>query len=199
MSPVLRAAVLGCALAAGTLPAAEPAHRHDHAAVGPAQGLYTPADLQFLTHMVMHHQQALELCALVPARSAREDFQRFARHLNDAQQAEIDQMNALLRLAADRGASIPLLHLHGDPPMAGMLSRAQMTAIEAARDTRFERLWLEGMILHHQGAIDMALAQQEAQFRAGNQPWGVDVLVDEMLAVQRGEISQMREWLSNAR
>jgi uncharacterized protein (DUF305 family) len=63
------------------------------------------------------------------------------------------------------------------------------------RGSEFERLWLEGMILHHQGAVDMALAQQEAQFANGNQPWGVDVLVDEMLSVQRAEISAMREWL----
>jgi uncharacterized protein (DUF305 family) len=132
---------------------------------------------------------------LVPSRSTREEFQRFARHLNDAQQAEMDQMNGLLRLAADRGAKIPEVHLHGDPPMAGMLSRAQLAAISAARGAEFERLWLEGMIHHHQGAVDMALAQQEAQFGSGNQPWGVDVLVDEMLAVQRGEIGQMREWL----
>ena len=51
------------------------------------------------------------------------------------------------------------------------------------------------MILHHQGAVDMALAQQEAQFRNGNQPWGVDVLVDDMLAVQRAEIEKMNTWL----
>jgi uncharacterized protein (DUF305 family) len=145
--------------------------------------------------MIVHHRQALALCALVPGRSTRAEFQRFARHLNDAQQAEIDQMSGLLRLATDRGAVIPASHLHGDPPMAGMLSKAEMAAIEAARGETFEKLWLEGMIRHHQGAVDMALAQQEAQFRAGNQPWGVDVLVDEMLAVQRGEIAQMQEWL----
>ena len=74
-----------------------------------------------------------------------------------------------------------------------------MAAIASARGLEFERLWLEGMILHHQGAVDMALAQQEAQFRDGNQPWGVDVLVDDMLAVQRGEIHRMQTWLKEWR
>ena len=164
-----------------------------------AAPLYTDADLTFLSHMIVHHEQALELCALVPARSNREDFHRFARYVNDSQQAEIGQMQGLLHMAEQRGAIIPTQHMHGDPPMAGMLSRAQMAAIAEAKGLQFEQLWLKGMILHHQGAVDMALAQQEAQFRNGNQPWGVDVLVDDMLAVQRAEIGKMNTWLSQWR
>jgi uncharacterized protein (DUF305 family) len=181
MRAALVSSLLFCALCVSAQPAAGPA--------------YTPADLQFLTHMIVHHQQALELCALVPSRSTREEFHRYARYLNDAQQAEIDQMQGLLRQAAARGASIPADHLHGDPPMTGMLSKAQMAAIAAARGVAFEQLWLKGMIYHHQGAVDMGLAQQEAQFNSGHQPWGVDVLVDDMLAVQRGEIGKMNAWL----
>lgn len=160
-----------------------------------APTLYSAEDIRFLQHMIVHHQQALELTALVPERSQREEFHRFARYLEGAQQAEIDRMQDLLRLAADRGIAIPEPHLHGDPPMRGMLSRAQMAAIEAARGEAFERLWLEGMILHHEGALDMALEQQAAQFRSGHQPFGLDVLVDDLLVVQRGEITRMREWL----
>jgi len=176
-------------LGARALPAANPAQ--DQAPMG----TYSVADLTFLTHMIVHHQQALELCALVSERSQREEFHRFARYLNDAQQAEIDQMQALLKQAAARGANIPVTHFHADPPMAGMLSAGQMAAIRQARGAGFERLWLEGMILHHQGAVDMGLAQQEAQFRNRNQPFGLDTLVDEMLAVQRGEIGKMKDWL----
>lgn len=197
------AALLACAPFLGALPAAEHAaeHRHDSVAgeAGPIAGLYSAADLQFLTHMIVHHEQALELCALVAARTDREEFLRFSRYLNDAQQAEIDHMKGLLEQARARGATIPETHLHGDPPMAGMLSRAQMNAITAARGREFERLWLTGMILHHEGAVDMALAQQEAQFRNRNQPWGVDTLVDDVLSVQRGEIGKMRDWLATWR
>jgi uncharacterized protein (DUF305 family) len=178
--------LLACALALSAAPVAQAAQN---------VALYSSADLQFLGHMIVHHQQALELCALVPTRSTREEFRRYARYLNDAQQAEIDQMLGLLHQAAERGAQIPPEHLHGDPPMTGMLSKAQMAAIAAARGTAFEQLWLKGMIYHHQGAVDMGLAQQEAQFNSGHQPWGVDVLVDDMLAVQRGEIGKMNAWL----
>jgi uncharacterized protein (DUF305 family) len=193
------AAAVVLAVCAGALPAAEPEHVHDHGAAQPetVSGLYSTADLTFLTHMIVHHQQALDLCALVDERSTREEFRRFARYLNDAQLAEIDQMKGLLKLAADRGATIPEAHFHSDPPMAGMLSKAQMAAITAARGAQFEKLWLEGMILHHQGAVDMALAQQEAQFRNRNQPWGIDTLVDDMLSAQRGEIAKMQDWLKS--
>jgi uncharacterized protein (DUF305 family) len=181
----ITAAMLG--LCGGALPGAS------------LQGTYSLSDLTFLTHMIVHHQQALELCALVNERSQRAELQQFARYLYDAQQAEIEQMQALLAQAAARGAVLPEAHSHADPPMAGMLSRAQMSAITRARGAQFERLWLDGMILHHQGAVDMALAQQEAQFRNRNQPFGLDTLVDEMLAVQRAEIARMRDWLAEWR
>jgi uncharacterized protein (DUF305 family) len=196
---VRRAAPVVALLLSAALPAAE--HPHDHAAMGHGQAVlgsstYTAADLLFLTHMIVHHRQALELCEVVPTHSDREEFQRFARYLHDAQQNEIAMMQALLDQAASRGATIPPQQLDGDPPMEGMLSRAQMAAIAAARGREFERLWLEGMIRHHQGGVAMAMAQQVAQHASGNQPWGVDVLVDDMLTVQRAEIGKMQEWLS---
>jgi uncharacterized protein (DUF305 family) len=177
---------------------------HDPAANGatlPTLGRssYTAAELLFLTHMIVHHQQALELCELVPTHSSREAFHRFARYVNDAQAVEIGQMQGLLKFAAGRDATIPEQRFDGDPPMAGMLSKAQMAAIRAANGVEFEQLWLNGMILHHQGAVDMALAQQAAQFRNHNQPWGVDVMVDDMLVGQRSEITRMRAWLAEWR
>lgn len=203
MRAALPVILLCGALIPGALPAGEQAHPHaasDHGAMTqrlPTLGnsTYTAADLTFLAHMIVHHRQALELCALVPERSSRAELRRFARYVNDAQLNEIHQMEGLLRQAAERGASIPEPHLHGDPPMAGMLSRAQMAAIAAAQGNAFEHLWLQGMSQHHQGGVDMATTQQAAQFANGNQPWGVDTLVDEMLTVQRAEITQMKAWL----
>ncbi len=104
-------------------------------------------------------------------------------------------MQSLLDLAAARGVEIPHHEMHGDPPMAGMLSKAQMAAIVAAKGKDFEQLWLKGMILHHEGAVDMALVQQEREFASGHRAYGVDVLVDDMLAVQRAEIKKMKDWL----
>jgi uncharacterized protein (DUF305 family) len=131
-------------------------HHESTSAAAPAASLYTQDDLMFLTHMVVHHRQALDMAALVPSRSHREEFVRFARYVDGAQRAEIDQMNTLLREAADRGMPAPHHDMTGDPPMHGMLSKAQMAALAAASGPEFERLWLEGMIYHHQGALDMA-------------------------------------------
>jgi uncharacterized protein (DUF305 family) len=172
----------------GTAPQAKPGE--------PATQLYNAEDLLFLSHMIVHHQQALDMTALVPSRTNREELIRFARYLDGAQRAEIDQMSSWLSLAKERGLEPPEHHMHGDPPMSGMLSKAQMAALAAAKGAEFERLWLEGMILHHQGALDMGLAQQEQQFANGRRPYGIDVMVDEILVVQRAEITKMRAWLS---
>ncbi|HEX6995263.1 MAG TPA: DUF305 domain-containing protein [Gammaproteobacteria bacterium] len=160
------------------------------------EALYTETDLLFLQHMIVHHEQAVAMSALVPERTDRQAFVRYADYVARAQEAEIAVMQSLLDLAAERGLEIPASHtLHADPPMQGMLSSAQMAALAAADGREFERLWLEGMILHHEGAIDMARAQQLAQLRDGRRPYGIDVLVEGIIEDQRAEIAQMRRWL----
>ena len=160
-----------------------------------APPLFTQQDLMFLTHMIVHHEQALEMTAMVPSRSQREEFIRFARYLDGGQRSEIDQMKGLLRVAAGRGLKIPHHEMTGDPPMTGMLSKAQMAALAAASGAQFEKLWLQGMIYHHQGALDMAREMQERQFETGRQTFGIDVLVDDITEVQRAEINKMKMWL----
>jgi len=159
------------------------------------QALYSDVDLLFLQHMIVHHQQAVDMGRLVPSRSTRAEFVRFTDYVRRAQAAEIALMQSWLDLAATRGLDVPEHHLHGDPPMPGMLSSAQMAAIEASSGAEFERLWLEGMILHHQGAIDMAHAQQEHQRATRRRPYGLGVLVEDILEEQRAEITKMRTWL----
>jgi uncharacterized protein (DUF305 family) len=147
--------------------------------------------------MVVHHEQALELAALVPSRTTREELVRFAGQVDRAQRAEIDQMKSLLALAADRGLTIPHHEQHGDAePMPGILPKARMDAIAAANGAPFDRLWLEGMIVHHEGALTMGREQQQRQFESGRQVYGIDVLVDEILVVQRAEITRMKVWLA---
>ena len=165
-------------------------------AAQPGTPLYTSDDLLFLSHMIVHHQQALELAALVPTRSERTEFIRFARYVDGAQRAEIDQMQSLLSAASERGIPIPHHEMHGDPPMTGMLSKAQMAEVAAAHGAEFERLWLKGMIYHHQGALDMAREQQQLESQSSRQPYGIDVLVDEILVTQRAEITRMQTWLT---
>ncbi|HEX4996845.1 MAG TPA: DUF305 domain-containing protein [Terriglobia bacterium] len=190
------------ALAGGVVVAQE--HEHDHgAAAHDARAgestttlLYNQADLMFLYNMSVHHQQAVVMARLVPERSNREVFIQYAGYVGRAQAAEIDLMQSLLKLAADRGLQLPEGYkLDGDPPMKGMLSKAQMAALEASKGAEFERLWLEGMIYHHQGAVDMAFAQQDQQLANGRRPYALNVLVEDILEEQRGEITKMNNWL----
>jgi uncharacterized protein (DUF305 family) len=165
----------------------------------PAADLYTQDDLRFLSHMIVHHEQALELAALVPSRTTREALIRFASLVDRSQRAEIDQMKSLLAAAADRGLVVPHDALHSAEPMPGLLSTRQMDAIASAKGPPFERMWLEAMIVHHEGALTMGREQQRRQFESRRQPYGIDVLVDEILVVQRAEITQMKAWLSEWR
>jgi uncharacterized protein (DUF305 family) len=80
--------------------------------------------------------------------------------------------------------------------MPGLLDKARMDTLSSATGALFERLWLEGMIVHHEGALTMGLAQQQRQFASGRRPYGIDVLVDEIIVVQRAEITKMRGWLT---
>jgi uncharacterized protein (DUF305 family) len=171
-----------------------PVHEHE-VQQAPAATLYTQDDLKFLQHMIVHHQQAQDMAALVAERTTRESFVRFARYVAAAQTAEIAKMAALLEIAADRGLALPEHHLHDDPPMAGMLSQVQMERLARARGAEFERLWLDGMIYHHEGALAMARAQQRHQLATGRRPFGIDVLVEDILVEQREEIARMRAWL----
>jgi uncharacterized protein (DUF305 family) len=163
---------------------------------GSATELYTRDDLLFLSHMIVHHEQALALAALVPSRTSRDDLIRFARQIDRAQRVEIDHMKSLLAVAADRGLTVPPHEPHDAEPMPGLLSPARMDAIASSTGARFDRMWLEGMIVHHEGALTMGREQQRRQFESRRQPYGIDVLVDEILVVQRAEITQMKAWLA---
>ena len=162
---------------------------------GGPPAFYTNEELLFLSHMIVHHEQALDLAALVPSRTTREELIVFARQVDKGQRVEIDQMQSLLGLAAARGVKVPEHARHNVESMPGLLSAARMQVIAAATGSKFDRLWLEGMIEHHEGALTMGRAQQHRQFESGRQPYGIDVLVDEILVIQRAEITTMKAWL----
>ena len=157
--------------------------------------LYTAWDLRFLHHMSVHHQQAVDMSNLVPSRTQREEFHKYASYVKRAQAAEIAYMQTLMDMAEERGQEVPRNRLDGDPPMQGMLSSAQMQALAESSGAEFERLWLEGMIYHHQGAIDMSYVQQQHQLQSGRNPYGLHVLVEDILVEQRYEITKMQRWL----
>ena len=116
---------------------------------------YTGADIKFMQGMIGHHEQAVEMVALIPARTGRDDIRLLGKRIDLSQVDEISMMKHWL---AVRGQQVPgenALHMHGAMLMPGMLTPDEMTRLAAAKGTEFDRLFLEGMIKHHEGALAM--------------------------------------------
>ncbi|KRB76453.1 hypothetical protein ASE01_15940 [Nocardioides sp. Root190] len=119
-------------------------------------------DVAFMQMMIPHHAQALTMSELAPSRALSPAVKSMARRILASQRPEILTMGAWL---SDRNLAVPSASdapsdfdhgEHGHATMHGMLTAAQLQALEDASGTEFDRLFLEGMIQHHQGAIDMA-------------------------------------------
>lgn len=121
-----------------------------------ADSSYSPADVQFLQDMIPHHHQALEMAALVADRTNRPELLDVAGRINASQGDEIQLMQQWLR---ERGEPVPdpTAHeaMHTDHSMAGMATPEQMAELAASGGTAFDRLFLELMITHHEGAVKM--------------------------------------------
>ncbi len=117
------------------------------------------ADISFLTGMKPHHEQAVEMSDIVLAANPPSEVAALAEQIKGAQAPEIEQMNTML---ADLGQPAGGMS-HGGGHMAGghggMMSDADMAALEAATGTDAARLYLGGMIAHHQGAIEASEAE----------------------------------------
>jgi uncharacterized protein (DUF305 family) len=155
------------------------------------------ADVAFMQMMIPHHAQALEMSRLADTRADDERVKALARRIQGAQGPEIMTMAAWLdvrNIDVPKAAEDPSSYdhgAHGHTGMAGMLTESQMAELEAANGTRFDRLFLKGMISHHRGAVEMAQTTATE---------GVDLQVAEMAADvavgQAAEIQRMRDLLS---
>lgn len=150
----------------------------------------TEADVQFMQGMIPHHVQALEMTALVRDRTESRWLHQMALRMEISQKDEIALMTAWL--SKQGRAPDPEHGTHGVMP--GMLSPAQMSQLEQATGEHFDRLFLELMIQHHEGALTM-VAELFATAGAGQESevfqFANDVDVD-----QRIEIARMRQMLT---
>ena len=145
----------------------------------------TEADVMFAQMMIPHHEQAVQIAdiALDPARNASPQVVDLATGIKAAQDPEITQMNAWLEA---QGAPAKMDHsAHGG--MEGMLTAQQLDTLADATGTDFDRLFLEGMIAHHKGAIAMA---GDVKAR-GNDP-EIQALADAIITAQQAEIASMQ-------
>lgn len=207
MLDTLIRAAFGCALALGlfALPNAAdaqvPASGVEQARQDSIRRPYTRADIDFMSHMISHHAQAVAMAKWCDdAHGASKSLQIYCGRVATAQTAEIELMQGWLK---DRNQPVPEPDARGMKMdmdgmvhymvMPGMLTEDQMKQLDAARGTAFDRLFLTYMIQHHKGAIQMveqlnntAPPADEMVFKFSN-----DVQAD-----QSTEIDRMQQMLA---
>ena len=168
------------------------------------QMAYTAADVKFMQGMIHHHAQAIVMADWAQTHGARPDVKVLAQRIDVAQRDEIAFMQRWLK---ERRQSVPdPMELHeglaGMPGMSdaelmpGMLTAAQMAALDSARGPDFDRLFLTGMIQHHQGAITMV--NQLFGTPGAGQELYVFKFASDVNADQQTEIDRMRRMLGAA-
>ncbi len=158
---------------------------------------YTTGDVNFMSGMIHHHAQAIVMAKMAPSHGASPSVRTLCDRIINAQQDEITAMQRWLR---DRNQTVPdatagamsmvMNGMQHDMLMPGMLSDAQMKALDSARGTAFDKLFLSGMIQHHKGAVSMVAdlfntygaAQDELTFKFAS-----DVQVDQTTEISRME------------
>jgi uncharacterized protein (DUF305 family) len=160
---------------------------------------HSPADVAFMQGMIPHHAQALAMTALVPERTTREDVRLLARRIELSQVDEIELMRAWLTQRGEAAPAPAVEHMHHlrgteNEFMPGMLTAEQMAGLAAARGPDFDRLFLEYMIAHHEGALIMV----NQLFAAPGGALGDDVhqIASHVEADQSIEIRRMRAMAS---
>jgi uncharacterized protein (DUF305 family) len=197
--PALGAFLIAAGLAAGC--ASAPSHGLH--ATPPTLGRlpYADADVDFMAGMIPHHAQAVIMAGWAPTHGARKDVAILCERIVVGQRDEIGLMQTWLR---DRGLTVPdatstrhKMKMNGmehEMLMPGMLTDDEMAELDRSRGPEFDRLFLIGMIKHHQGAIDMVdvlfkaygAAQDEVVFKFAN-----DVQADQ--SVEIGVMNKMLE------
>ena len=151
---------------------------------------FNDADLEFVQGMIPHHEQAIQMAAMVSTDKASASTNDLADEIRIAQAPEIADMRALL---AEWGEEEDphAMHKMDDHSMHGMMTDDDFNSLEAASGIDFERMWLQMMIEHHEGAITMS----EKVLVNGKYP-RVRELAEAIIAAQRDEIARMNTMLS---
>jgi uncharacterized protein (DUF305 family) len=167
---------------------------------------FNDEDVAFATNMIPHHQQAVEMAALVPDRSTNPAVIKLATDISAAQGPEIETMKVFLvqwKEGSDTNPETPVTPENPDSPdshgghggmdamaMQGMIDAAAIAKLASLKGAEFDQLWLQSMISHHEGAIEMTNAEI-----AGGTNVDAKKLAQQIVAAQQGEISQMKQML----
>ena len=145
---------------------------------------FSANDIMFAQMMIPHHEQAIEMSDLALQNSTNPEIRDLATKIKGEQAPEIELMESWTD--SHMGSH---MESHAGHMMDGMLSEEEMDELKSARGVEFDRLFLEGMIKHHEGAIDMADDVDDSK-----NP-DVAKLAQSILITQRAEIELMKELL----
>lgn len=153
---------------------------------------HNEADTQFAQMMIVHHEGALEMAELAVDQASTEEVRALGERIAAAQGPEIELMSEWLEswgenVAADAGHGGMD---HGGMDMNGMDQEQAMASLSTLQGTEFDREFLELMVAHHRGAIEMA----EAQLADGQNPQARE-LAQKIIDDQAGEITEMEDLL----
>lgn len=156
----------------------------DEAVTAVPQASANAADITYVQDMIVHHQQALDMAVLAPNRAASARLKSLASRIKDSQGPEIQWMRTWLQ---QQGQRVPGHHAAHDG-MPGMATQEEMDRLAAASGPEFDRLFLELMIRHHEGAIAMSteVLRNGAHLR-------IEEFANDVGVTQLAEIRRMRE------
>ena len=157
-----------------------------------------PADVRFMQGMIPHHAQAVEMVALMPGRTENPRLQSLGQRIEISQ---IDEIALMARWLEDRGEAVPGGRMgHGSMDgglMPGMLTPAEMEELAAATGLEFDRLFLQFMISHHEGALVMV--QELFATPGAGQETFANKFAGDVDADQTMEILSMQQMLDESR
>lgn len=154
-------------------------------------------DVSFAQEMIPHHRQAIMMATMAETRAQSAQVRGLAKRIEAAQGPEIKMMTGWLKdWGADQSGSMSGMNGMGGSKsagsMPGMMSRQDMRDMMHAQGHEFDRMFLEGMIAHHRGAVRMA----QSEIAAGENPDAV-ALAKSIKASQTKEIQQMQQMLKS--
>lgn len=155
---------------------------------------HNDADVTFLQDMIVHHSQAVVMGDLVKGRLTDRKVRGIASRIRDEQKPEMKGMATTLKSWGEKvpvEATNPTLGSrtgHAHHSMPGMATTEQLDELAAAKGADVDRLYLDLMIAHHEGALKMCktLGEKGSDERTGE-------LGDDIHVTQTKQISQMKD------
>ncbi len=156
------------------------------------QAEHNDQDVAFVQGMIPHHQQAVDMAKMADEKATNQKVKDLASRIEGAQDPEIQQMTGMLD---QWGASMPGMSTtsempgmdHGGMSGDGMMTDEEMQQLEQASGADFDRMWVQMMIRHHQGAVTMATTEVDKGENAD-----AKALAQKIIDAQKAEITEMQ-------